>query len=411
MNERGTRLAIEAAERGWVPDALVRAGIRRLLAQRLRDSVGSDAAEHARRQQELLDRLRAEPIAAHADVANAQHYEVPPEFFERVLGPHLKYSCCLWEAGTRTLAEAEQAALAETAAGAQLEDGQRVLELGCGWGSLSLWTAERYPQSHITAVSNSAAQRAFVESRAAERGLSNLTVVTADVNGFDPAQQFDRVVSVEMFEHVRNVERLLERVAGWLEADGLFFAHVFCHRTTAYAFETETDADWMTRHFFRGGMMPSADWFTRFPRDLRVVARRDWNGRHYARTAEAWLRNLDAAREAVLPILARAAGPHEARRAFHRWRLFFLACAELFGWNAGREWHVAHTLAARADRPGDLPADRAGDEIGVPQGIADARDREPESVGVDGGRSVAEGEMPTDGSGSVPSEFASSRSR
>jgi cyclopropane-fatty-acyl-phospholipid synthase len=340
--EIAMRAGSELAERGWLPDAVLRAGIRRMLRGRLEDLDGQTAGERDR----LLHAMRLSPVALAADAANAQHYEVPKEFFAHVLGPRRKYSACLFESADDDLAAAEERMLALTCARAGIEDGMRVLDLGCGWGSLTLWLAELFPRARILAVSNSKSQREHVVGECARRGLERVEVITADVNHFEPDGRFDRVVSVEMFEHARNWERLLARVASWLEPEGRLFVHVFCHRSTPYAFEARGASDWMARHFFTGGLMPSADLLAEFDRDLRIEERWGVPGGHYARTAEAWLANLDAARESVLPILG-------SERAFRRWRLFFLACAELFAFRGGAEWHVLHARLApiRSGRP------------------------------------------------------------
>jgi cyclopropane-fatty-acyl-phospholipid synthase len=261
---------------------------------------------------------------------------MPARFFTRVLGPHLKYSSCYYPPGVRALADAERAMLELTAARAELADGQRILDLGCGWGSLSLWAAARFPNARITAVSNSAGQRAFIEAAAAARGLPNLSVITADVRTLELApRSFDRVVSVEMFEHMRNYRDLLARIAGWLAPGGALFVHVFAHRRHAYPFEDGGSSDWMARAFFTGGLMPSVDLLPRFQDHLRVAASWQLDGTHYARTAEAWHDNLLAHRAEVIELLGDP-------RWFHRWRVFFLACAEMFGYREGREWLVAH---------------------------------------------------------------------
>ncbi len=330
------------AEAGLLPDALVRLGIRRMLAERLREVARSSPAAR----QAFLESCLQGPIALVPDLANEQHYEVTSEFFERVLGPHLKYSCCLWDASTATLADAERHMLALTCERAELRDGMAVLDLGCGWGSLSLYVAERFPACRVLAVSNSKPQREFILARAAQRGLANVTVVTADVNHFEAHGRFDRVVSIEMFEHVRNHEALLARIAGWLAPDGRLFVHHFCHREHAYPYEDAGPSDWMARHFFRGGMMPSEDWLQHFERDLAQVNRWRVGGMHYARTSEAWLANLDAQRVPLLPIFAAAHGERDARRWIQRWRLFFLACAELFSHRDGSEWFVTQQLFA-----------------------------------------------------------------
>lgn len=325
-------VGMELAERGLVPRFLERRAIRALCARRLRD------VSRAGGVQAFLEKLEGSRIAEVPELANAQHYEVPSEFFGLVLGRQRKYSSALWPAGVTTLDEAEEAMLELTCARADLHDGQEILELGCGWGSLSLHMARRFPAARITAVSNSASQRAFIESQ----GLPNLRVITADMNDFDPERRFQRIVSVEMFEHMRDWRRLLERVAGWLEADGRLFLHVFCHATHAYTFEDEGAADWMGRHFFSGGIMPSYDLVRRTaPESLQLEA--DWwvDGTHYQRTAAAWGRNLEARRAEVLQVLRGHYGD-EADRWHHRWRLFFMACEELFGYAGGKEWGVGH---------------------------------------------------------------------
>ncbi len=348
--------AIHWVDKGLVPSPLVRFGIRRLLRRRLADEALRHSPDPERTKSEWLEQMRRSPVAIETRAANEQHYELPPAFFQEVLGPRLKYSSCLYPGGNETLAQAEEAMLALTCERARLADGQRVLELGCGWGSLSLWMAERYPSSRILAVSNSAPQRRFIEARAAERGLSNLTVITRDMNEFDAAEHvadagFDRVVSVEMFEHMRNWEHLLGRVSGWLAPDARVFIHVFAHRDFDYPFDVVDESDWMSRYFFTGGMMPSPDLMHRL--DAPLAVEESWNvdGKHYACTAEHWLANLDARRSRVMPALRETYGD-AAEAWFQRWRVFFLSCAELFGYRDGSEWFVAHyLLRRRAEAP------------------------------------------------------------
>lgn len=334
-----TQIGIQAIERGFVPDALTRKAIRRMCRVRLNDIRNEVDESRAK----FLETMRSGDIALVPDAANKQHYELPTEFFKAILGPRLKYSCCYFASENTTLVEAEEAALGVTCQRASIADGQRILDLGCGWGSLSLWMAEQYRHSSITAVSNSTSQRLFIENEAQSRGLTNLRVITCDMNTFSPDERsFDRVVSIEMFEHMRNYDRLLERIASWLHADGALFIHLFCHRNLSYEFETNGAANWMGRHFFSGGIMPSANLLRSYSRNLQVSEQYSWSGKHYQRTAEAWLANLDAQRDRVLPILARVYGNHEARRWFNRWRMFFMAVAELFGYAGGTEWFVAH---------------------------------------------------------------------
>ncbi|MCX4242214.1 SAM-dependent methyltransferase [Paraliomyxa miuraensis] len=341
-------IAIGLAESGRVPDGALRWAIRRLCRQRLRDDVPDDPALAQARVEAFVAAASRSEIAPLPDHANAQHYEVPAAFFQEVLGPHLKYSCGLWEPGASTLVQAEEAALRQTCEHAALADGQRVLELGCGWGSLTLWMAERLPSSHITAVSNSGSQRAFIEDRARTRGLSNVEVVTADINDFEPAAAgFDRVVSVEMFEHVRNHGRLLRRIARWLDPEGMLLVHLFCHRDVPYAFGTEGTTDWMGRNFFSGGTMPSDGLLLRHQDDLRVRAQWRWPGTHYERTANAWLANLDERSDRVLAIMGQTYGQAHAHVWRQRWRMFFMGCAELFGYDHGRQWWVSHYRLGR----------------------------------------------------------------
>jgi len=339
-----SNLALEFTERGVLPDRLVRVGIRRLLRARLREVSAHDPAAGAVEAEAFVGAMRRAPVALLPHKANEQHYEVPSAFFGQVLGRRRKYSSAWWPRNVVDLDAAEEAALAATAERAGLADGQRILELGCGWGSLTLWMAEHYPHARITAVSNSHSQRAHIEAESRRRGLANLRVVTADVADFRPDARVDRVVSVEMFEHLRNWPEMFRRVAEWLEAGGRFFMHVFVHRSTPYAFEARDGGDWMARHFFSGGMMPSDDLALRFQDHLALVARWRWDGTHYARTAEAWLTNMDARREAVRPILAQTYGAERAGLWWMRWRMFFMSCAELFGHDRGREWFVAHYL-------------------------------------------------------------------
>ena len=342
-----TAAAVHWVEQGLVPDRVVRLGIRRLLKARLAEMRDDDAQATAALAQAFLDELRGAPLALLPEKANEQHYEVPAAFFGAVLGPHRKYSGCFWPEGVQTLPQAETAALALTCERAGIADGQRILELGCGWGSLTLWMAEHFPQSRITAVSNSLPQREFIDARCKERGLDNVRVVTQDVNRLELASaQFDRVVSIEMFEHMRNYDTLLARIASWMRPGGKLFVHIFCHRELMYPFETEGDDNWLGRYFFTGGLMPAADTLLWFQRDLCIEQQWRLSGTHYEKTANAWLANQDANGDEVLRVLKSAYGD-QARLWNQRWRMFWMACAELFGYRGGNEWLVGHYLFAK----------------------------------------------------------------
>jgi len=330
------RDAIHALEGAPIPDPITRIGIDYLVS-RTRKRL---AAQPAGFEREFAREMPAHPIAENTQEANDQHYELPADFFGLVLGPRRKYSCCCYELGD-TLAQAEERALAVTCERAGLADGQTILELGCGWGSLSLWMAERYPRANIVAVSNSHSQRAHIETQALRRGLTNLQVLTADMNAFSIDRRFDRVVSVEMFEHMANWEGLLARVRSWLKPDGRLFIHVFTHKTTPYRFDIGDQADWIAQHFFAGGVMPSHGLIGQFEELFELEADWSWNGAHYEKTALDWLANYDANAGEIMRVLRGVYG-RRARLWFRRWRLFFLATAGLFGHQEGREWGVSH---------------------------------------------------------------------
>jgi cyclopropane-fatty-acyl-phospholipid synthase len=332
-------------DRGWIPDVVIRAGIRRFCAQRLRAEREAGAAGKIR----FIEQMRSHPIALETGAANRQHYEVPSTFFQLVLGPRLKYSACYWPDGTTKLAAAEEATLEQAAQRARLADGQRILELGCGWGSLSLYMAERFPAASITAVSNSSSQKAFIDGEARRRGFTNLTTVTADMNRFTTKNGlFDRVVSIEMFEHMRNWDALLARIARWTAPGGLLFVHVFSHSSFTYPFEVGERADWMAQHFFTGGLMPSDDLLLHFADHWHLARHWTLSGDHYRRTAEAWLANLDRCKVEAAREFSRVYTEDEAQRWVRRWRVFFMACAELFGYRGGSEWQVSQYLLEKA---------------------------------------------------------------
>jgi cyclopropane-fatty-acyl-phospholipid synthase len=340
--------AISLAEHQLLPDKLIRFGIKRLLKQRLQDEYANDPEQRNQRYQQLLETLRQSPIAIETAAANAQHYEVPAAFYHYALGSHLKYSSCYWDEQTGNLDQAEARMLSLTAERAELGDGQRILELGCGWGSLTLWMAAQFPHSHITAVSNSNSQRHYIQEQAKQRGLDNIDVITCDVNQLALDQPFDRIVSVEMFEHMRNYENLLGKVAGWLKADGKLFVHIFCHKQLAYPFETEGEDNWMGRYFFTGGLMPAQDTLLHFQKDLQLQTQWHLSGSHYQKTAEAWLANMDQHHQEIRAVFIATYGKKQARIWQQRWRIFFMSCAELFGYSEGNEWRVAHYIFVKA---------------------------------------------------------------
>jgi cyclopropane-fatty-acyl-phospholipid synthase len=340
---------IELCERGFIPDRLTRAGMRALIGRRLDDEAAHDGEARSRRFNQFLSELRASPIAVEAPAANEQHYEVPAEFFDLHLGPRLKYSCCLYPAGTEDLGTAEDLMLEQYVERLGVDEGMRVLDLGCGWGSVSLSLAARFKGSQFVGLSNSKGQRDFILQRARERGIDNLTILTGNIAEFQmPADVlgagFDRVISIEMFEHMKNYGLLLHKIAGWMKPEARLFVHIFVHKLLAYHFEDKNQSDWMTRYFFRGGTMPSENLLLHFQDDLRVV--RNWwvGGQHYERTANQWLERMDAAREPIMEVFRKAYGERNARIWFQRWRMFYMAVAELFGYAGGNEWGVGHYL-------------------------------------------------------------------
>lgn len=334
--------AIELAERALLPDGLIRAGIRRLNRLRLRQETLDTPQAQRKAKLDLVRHMRSSPVAIRTDTANRQHYELPVELFQAALGPHLKYSGCVWPEGVANLGQAEEASLKQVCRRAQIDDGQRILELGCGWGSLSLFMARAYPRARIVSVSNSRLQRAYIERRRRERSLENLHIITADMNDFAPEGTFDRVVSIEMFEHMRNWRELLSRVSTWLAGGGKCFIHIFSHHRLAYIFHGEQEDNWIAQHFFTAGLMPSDDLMLYFQDDLAIEDHWWLGGTGYQKTAEAWLANLDARREEVTEVLAETYGAGDADRWLQRWRIFFMACAELWGCDRGRQWGISH---------------------------------------------------------------------
>ncbi len=335
---------------GWdiLPDFIIRRGIRKLLKQRLKDERAADQMERLKRVSQFAEELKKMPVAIETKAANEQHYEVPAAFYQLCLGPRLKYSSCFYKQGDESIKVAEEAMFELTCTRAELKDGQKILELGCGWGSLTLWMAEKYPQAQITSVSNSASQREYILGQCKIRGFNNVTVITCDMNQFSISPDtFDRVVSVEMFEHMKNWQELFRRISTWLKADGKLFFHVFTHRDCAYHFESKDGTDWMSRHFFTGGIMPSNNLAGHFQDNLKLETQWEVPGRHYGQTAEHWLENTDQHREKILGIFAETYGPEKARQWLAYWRIFFMSCAELWNFEKGEQWMVCHYLMSK----------------------------------------------------------------
>jgi len=334
-------------ENDALPDWLIRIGIRRLLRQRLREEKKGSCELQQQHCMVLVDELRRSPIAVSMKEANEQHYEVPTEFFKLILGRQMKYSSGYWKEGVTALDQAEDDMLSLTCQRAQLDDGMDILELGCGWGSLSLFMAEKFPKARITGVSNSRTQKIYIEEECKKRNIGNLEIITADMNKFTTRRKFDRVVSVEMFEHMRNYEKLMARIAGFLRPSGKLFVHIFTHKELAYLFEVRDDSDWMSKYFFTGGIMPSDHLLFYFLDDFVPEGHWRVSGRHYQKTSEAWLDNMRRHKDELSRILSGTYGEAEATRWWVRWRVFFMACAELWGFNGGEEWLVSHYLFAK----------------------------------------------------------------
>ena len=331
-------------EKNILPDWLIRIGIRRLLEQRLREEKKGNIYEQQAHLMELIDFLKSSPIAVNTHDANKQHYEIPAAFFKYVMGRHMKYSSGYWRNDSVSIDQSEEEMLELTADRAELEDGMNILELGCGWGSLSLFMATKYPNAKITGVSNSRTQKEYIDAETKKRGLKNLTIITADMNTFSIRKKFDRVVSVEMFEHMRNYEKLLEKVASFIVDGGKLFVHIFTHKTYAYLFDVKDETDWMSEYFFSGGMMPSDDLLLYFQNHIAIQKHWHVSGIHYSKTSEMWLRNMDAHESEIRSIFAGTYGEQYVTKWWSYWRIFFMSCAELWGYNGGKEWMVSHYL-------------------------------------------------------------------
>ena len=332
---------IELAEKGIIPDYFIRQGIVRNCENRLNNENVSNTEKVSLKKQSWIQQMKDSPIALVPEKANEQHYEVPPAFFENVLGKHLKYSSGYWPDGVNSLDESEESMLELSFERAQLADGDSILELGCGWGSLTCYMASKLPNSKITAVSNSKDQKEHILNRCKNQGLDNIEVITADMNDFGTENKYDRVVSIEMFEHMRNYKKLLSKISSWLHDDGKLFIHIFTHQSVVYPFENQGDADWMAREFFSGGMMPSHDLLLHFQDDLIIDDVWSMSGTHYEKTSLAWVNKMDANKDSIMKIFLKTYGD-DAKLWFQRWRIFFMSCEKLFGYNNGSEWGVSH---------------------------------------------------------------------
>jgi cyclopropane-fatty-acyl-phospholipid synthase len=330
--------------RGLIPEFLIRIAIRRLLRQRLRQEASPHPVTALEKKLSFIQQLKSMPIAIETQAANQQHYELPPQFYQHILGKHLKYSSAYWEPHTTSLDQAEETMLHLTSQRAELHDGQSILELGCGWGSLTLYIAKQFPNATIHALSNSHNQHQFIQAQCHQRRISNVTIFTADINHFTPPTTYDRILSIEMFEHMKNYATLLERISTWLRDQGKLFIHIFSHLTYAYHFHTKDPTDWISQHFFTGGTMPSDDLLLYFQDHLTIQNHWRISGTHYQKTAEAWLQNLRRNAPALFPILEQTYGKQHASLWFTRWQLFFMACAELWGMDNGSQWLISHYL-------------------------------------------------------------------
>ncbi|MBI2270026.1 MAG: class I SAM-dependent methyltransferase [Bacteroidetes bacterium] len=337
-------------EKNLIPDFLIRIGIRQLLSQRLKEENRGSVEANQQHLMKLIEELKNSPIAIETTAANEQHYEVPTEFYKLCLGKHLKYSSGYWKDGITGIDTSELDMLEITCSRAELKDRQQVLELGCGWGSLSLFMAQKFPESHFTVVSNSRTQKKHIDEQGQQRGLKNLEVITSDMNVFNIDKKFDRIVSVEMFEHMRNYEKLLEKIAGFLNETGKLFVHIFTHKELAYKFEAKDESDWMSKYFFSGGIMPSDDLLLYFNRHFNVEQHWRVSGIHYSKTAEAWLKNMDSNKNKIMPLFEQTYGNNQALKWWVYWRVFFMSCAELWGYNNGNEWMVSHYLLKKVRR-------------------------------------------------------------
>lgn len=332
---------LKLVDKGIIPDSLIKLKIKHLIKQRLQ-SEKKQFNIH-----KLVEELKESPIAVKTNEANVQHYELPVSFFNKILGQHLKYSCGLWLDNETCLNNAEKCMLDKTIERADIKDGQDILELGCGWGSLSLYLAQKYPNANIVAVSNSNSQREYIQSKAYRMNLSNLNIITADMNDFSINKKFDRIVSIEMFEHMRNYQELFFKINHFLKLNGKLFVHVFSHKQLSYKFEIKDSSDWMSKYFFTGGIMPGENLFTHFQDHLYIEKKWHFNGLHYQKTAKAWLHNMDKSKVEIMSIFEKTYGSNQAKRWWNYWRIFFMSCAELWGYRDGKEWSISHYLFSK----------------------------------------------------------------
>ena len=335
-----TRFLLSLAESGFIPDVLIKIAARYISNRRLSEQSDDDNKD------KIISVLSRGAVAEKTYDANEQHYEVPPEFFNYVLGTNLKYSCSLFD-NVDSLDDAEDSMLKLYIDRADIKDGHEVLDLGCGWGSFSLYVAKRYPDINITSVSNSSDQITYIKNEAHKKGLSNIKAFRMDVNNLELNKKFDRIVSIEMFEHLRNYKLILNYLNHALKPDGKLFIHIFCHKKLTYLYEMKNNLDWMTKYFFQGGIMPSKDIFQYFEGELEVINQWDINGNHYSRTCKAWLNNHYKNKKKILNIFEKHYD--EPKIWFNRWRIFFLSCEAFFALNNGREYFVAHYLFKKRD--------------------------------------------------------------
>ena len=336
-----TRFLLSLAESGFIPDELIKIAARRISTRRLNESNNHDNKDA------IINALSKGVVAEKTHDANEQHYEVPPEFFKQVLGENLKYSCSLFE-NENSLDDAEKSMLDLYIERAEIKNGQEVLDLGCGWGSFSLYVAKKFPNVNITSISNSSDQISYIKNEAQKRGLLNIEAIRMDVNNLKLDNQFDRIISIEMFEHLRNYKLILNSLNELLKPDGRLFIHIFCHKKLTYFYELKNNLDWMTKYFFQGGIMPSMDLFKYFEDELIIINQWDINGNNYSKTCKAWLDNHYKNKRKILDIFKKHYD--KPKIWYNRWRIFFLSCQAFFALNKGNEYFVSQFLLRKSDK-------------------------------------------------------------